>query len=86
MELPRCKSCNAEIKWIKMANGKAHPVDPLPIAFNVTVPDGEHSHVFVTDDGKVTSGYPDTNGEKTGYISHFATCPFAHLYRKGKRP
>ena len=50
--MSRCRSCGAEIKWIKMASGKAHPVDP----YKRTIIKGEGSEELVTDDGHVIHG------------------------------
>ena len=35
-----------------------------------------------TADGKIAKGNYDPDGEKIGYISHFATCPAASKHRK----
>ena len=29
--MPKCKSCNAEIKWVEMATGKKMPLDAKPL-------------------------------------------------------
>lgn len=34
--MSRCRSCGAEIIWIKMASGKLMPVDPNPVTYWAT--------------------------------------------------
>ena len=80
--MSKCRSCGAEIKWIKMASGKSMPVDAKPISFVLTHPGEEKALTLVTDEGKIARGYYDPSGDKTGYTSHFATCPNAESFRK----
>ena len=76
-----CRSCGAEIKFIKMKSGKYNPVDP---AKRTIIKDGGHE-VLVTESGELISGTfaslaDGANAE--GYISHFATCPNASRFRR----
>lgn len=75
-----CRSCGARIRWIKTISGKAMPCDAEEIRFNR----GGGPETFVTPEGKVERGRRCREGEYTGYISHFATCPFADCHRKRK--
>lgn len=77
-----CKSCGAEIRWIKMASGKVMPVNAEPVAFSVIPPGVKGAQTYVLEDGRVSRGVIDPGGDKVGYISHFATCPAAALHRR----
>ena len=77
----RCRSCGAEIKWIKMLSGKNMPVDAQK---RYIKKDGGHE-VLVTEGGELIRGTfasleDGANGE--GYISHFSTCPNANKHRR----
>ena len=78
-----CRSCGAEIKFIKMKSGKYNPVD---VEKRTIKKDGGHE-VLVTESGELIRGSfasleEGANGE--GYVSHFATCPFADTHRSGR--
>lgn len=77
--MSRCRSCNAEIIWIKMAGGKNMPCDANPISYRN---DLRGDWVLVTQEGKVVRGVFDPDSDKIGYTSHFATCPNANTHRK----
>ena len=68
--MTNCRSCDAEIKWIKLRPMmKAHPVDPVPkkvIVLGDVISDGSPV-------GKIVDGYE----------THFATCPDAGKWRAG---
>lgn len=79
--MAQCKSCGAEIKFIKMKSGRWNPVNPQK---RYIKKDGGNE-VLVTDSGELIQGTFATledgaNGE--GYTSHFATCPNAEQFRK----
>lgn len=75
-----CKSCGAEIKWIKTKAGKNMPVD----AQKHIIIKGEGKDVLVTESGEIVRGTltDAEHGNCTGYISHFATCPNAIQHRR----
>lgn len=81
--MSRCRSCGAEIIWIRSSKtGKMIPCDPEPIPFKLEIARGER---FVLADGDVCCGYRTDKPEeaqRTGYISHFATCPNAAEHRR----
>lgn len=80
--MSRCRSCGAEIRWIKTFSGKQMPVDAEPVRF---FPDGEGRDMFVMKHGAVVSGTRagiDDDHTYVGFISHFATCPNADKHRK----
>lgn len=64
----KCKSCFAEIRWVKTMSGKAMPVDAKP----------EKRFVITgnNDEGTPVGDVRDT------FVSHFATCPQADAFRK----
>lgn len=79
-----CRSCGKEIKWIRMKSGKMMPCDMPPHRF---IEDKEGKYLFITQYGDTVRGVlddrgiPDVSGH-WGYISHFATCPYAEKHRK----
>lgn len=80
-----CRACGAEIFFIKTENGKTAPVDAEPVTFR---PYDFGPEMFVMLDGSVRRGRrcDAMEGEETGYVSHFATCPNAEEFRRrGKK-
>lgn len=83
--MSRCRSCNAEIKWIKMESGKSMPVDASGISYSETFHPGAKGNnvlTLVTERGTIVRTVFDPAGDKIGYMSHFATCPNANQHRK----
>ena len=91
-----CRTCGADVRWIKSADGKPQILDAERRVEWVT---DEPNRVSVTlvivvgDDGKIVHGYragATTDGarEIEGYVSHCATCttPPARKQRWGSRP
>ena len=81
--MTQCRSCGAEIKFIKLKSGKWNPVDPQ----KRTLVEGDGTEVIVTDSGEVVTGRfasLEEGANRSGYISHFATCPNADSHRKGR--
>ena len=77
-----CKSCGAEIIWIKMQSGKAMPVDYNQVTYWKKT---GGSKKIVTPNGEVLSGEIEgdlNTATGVGYISHFATCPNANQHRR----
>lgn len=81
IEIKRCRSCNARIRWVETQAGKKMPLDaePRPEGNIVFTPEeAEDGRVRVlTGDEQVA---PAT---RPRYVSHFATCPDAKKNRKG---
>ena len=66
-EQTKCKSCDADIIWIKTKKGKFHPVDAKP------------KKLWVQDQYSVEfNGMMLVDC----YESHFATCPNADKHRR----
>lgn len=84
--MAKCKSCGAEIIWLKTAAGRNMPVDAEEVYFYA---DKDGKELFVTDNGVVVRGVqaePNTIPHpRIGYVSHFATCPNADTHRKGRK-
>ena len=81
--MSKCRSCGAEIKWIKMLSGKNMPVDPVK---RYIAKDGG-SEVLVTEGGELIRGTFASLGEGAngeGYVSHFSTCPNANQHRRDR--
>ena len=85
MKTSFCRACGAEIGFIKTKAGKTMPVDAKGVPF-IQVPAGKE--LFVLEDGTTEHGFralPDSQFVKTGYVSHFATCPEADKFRKPRK-
>lgn len=80
--MSKCKSCGAEIIWIKTKSGKAMPCNAQKIAYRNTLPATGGGITLVTPDGRITRGEYDPTSDVFGYESHFATCPAAAAHRK----
>lgn len=78
-----CKGCGKQILWTRMVSGKKMPCDPVGIRFAPASRfGGEGKDTFVTPEGIVLKGNRDPEGEKLGYISHYATCPYGNSFRR----
>jgi len=82
LSMSKCKSCGADIIWIKLTSGKSMPCDPQKITFREMVPGTKGSLTLVCPDGRVVSGDYDPTSEAYGYQSHFATCSAARVFRR----
>lgn len=79
-----CRSCGADILFIRLKSGKYNPVDNIKRTFL----EGAGSDVFITTRGEVLRGQPmsiEDGANKEGYVSHFATCPNANMFRNKDR-
>ena len=80
--MSKCKSCGADITWIRLQSGKLMPCNSRMKEYWQT-PKG--SKTIITPNGEVikceTEGLPQT-ATGVGYESHFATCPAAAEHRK----
>lgn len=80
--MSRCRSCGAEIIWIKTRAGKAMPCDRERVTYwakpggskTIVTPNGEAVRCELEGDPQEATG--------VGYISHFATCPQANEHRR----
>jgi hypothetical protein len=77
--VPRCRECGQPIRWARTERGRTIPLDrdPVPNGNLVLLPvSGEAVHLRA---GAAVE--PGT----LRYVSHFATCPQAGLFRTPKR-
>lgn len=80
--MAKCKSCGAEIIWIKTTAGKSMPCDAAPVTYwknpkgkaTVITPNGETYRADLEGDLDKATGI--------GYIPHWATCPQAKNFRR----
>lgn len=79
MKTTPCRGCARPIVFARTADGKTIPLDPRPPIYLVTQVDGEASAVR---DTLITT----TDGAETSHmVTHFATCPKAAEFSRGKR-
>lgn len=80
-----CQKCKQRVIWVQMKSGKSMPCNPELVTYRVPR-EGKGPERIVTPNGEVVSaeivhGVPqDATG--IGYISHFATCPAADMFRR----
>ena len=83
--MSKCKSCGADITWVKMMSGKSMPCDSGIIRY---IPEKDTTAkefaTIVTPEGHIEKGVIDPAGRKIGYVSHFATCPNAASHRRAR--
>ena len=72
-----CKSCGAKMIWTVTEKGRNMPIDPLPVL---------NGNIDLTkrEDDTYLAKYKKADPEKTGYVSHFATCPNSRQHRRKK--
>lgn len=82
--MSRCRSCGAEIIWIKMkGTGKAMPCDAAKISYSENMhPSASPALTLVTEHGTIVKTVFNPAGDKIGYTSHFATCPNVSEHRR----
>lgn len=80
-----CKSCGQQVLWIKTASGKNMPCNPNFVYYKEKT--GGKDRIVLAN-GQVVAGEvlksPD-HADGYGYISHFATCEHANMFRRKKR-
>jgi len=82
--MAKCRSCGANIIWLKTKAGKSMPCDAGLVKYWEK---RGGSKKIVTPDGEVVScelepGLFDRNETGSGYIPHWSTCPNAHEFRR----
>lgn len=84
--MPKCRSCGAEIRWIRMQSGKSMPVDPKMLAARLPEAD-EKTEVLITEGGATIRGvvcdldFLD-DIQWPCFRPHWASCPHADRHRK----
>lgn len=84
--MAKCRSCGAEIVWIKTAGGKSMPCNFGHVYYIESAKAG--SKRIVTKNGEVLAcEYTDDPYEATGvgYIPHWSTCNHGEQFRKQHR-
>lgn len=80
-----CSKCGKQIMWIKTKAGKNMPCNPSFVYYKEQK--GGKDRIVITN-GEVAVGtvqdYPE-HATGFGYISHFATCEAAQMFRKKKK-
>ena len=80
-----CSKCGKQIMWIKTKAGKNMPCNPSFVYYKEQK--GGKDRIVLTN-GEVAVGtvqdYPE-HATGFGYISHFATCEAAQMFRKKKK-
>ena len=79
--MTKCKSCSAEIVFIKTIKGKSMPCEAEPVRFNYKL--GAKDRV-VTGNGEILPAEIRHDGSEIGYIPHWANCPGADKQRRRK--
>ena len=82
--MAKCKSCGADIIWIKTLAGKAMPCDAEAVAY---WKDTKGKATVITPNGetvKATLEVQRMQATGKGYIPHWATCPKAANFRRAK--
>lgn len=86
MNRSKCKGCGADIIWITTAAGKKMPCDAIPDYFAEAEGGNE---VFIDHHGQmrrgVRAGFDELESyHELGYTPHWATCPHAGRFKKGR--
>lgn len=80
-----CAKCGKQIMWIKTTGGKNMPCNPNFVYYKEQK--GGKDRIVLTNGVVVTGTVQDYPEHATGfgYISHFATCEAAQMFRKKKK-
>ena len=82
--MSKCKSCGAEITWIKTTSGKSMPCDAQAVTYWIDK-NGAKKDRIVTPNGEVVACDLDGlvhTAVGIGYIPHWSTCPNADRHKK----
>jgi hypothetical protein len=78
-ETARCRSCQAEIRWATLPDGKPMPLDANPVdGGNVAV----HRHLSGVLYARVLKAGEEPEPHERRGVSHFATCSDAAAFRR----
>lgn len=70
-----CKRCDGWITWVTTPEGKYLPC-------NLPLMRGDGMTTLVTEGGRIM---PKASAAYKGYVPHWATCPHADEFRKGRK-
>lgn len=71
-----CDGCGKPIRWVTMTTGSRMPVEPSASG-NIAI--------LANGDGKVLGANERALTKSPLYVSHFANCPKAEVFRKKGR-
>lgn len=74
----KCRGCGRDVVFVTTNDGKTVPLHPVPPVFH-RVHDPDTGRAFWWRDGS------DGGGERTAFVSHFATCPKANDFSGSRR-
>lgn len=75
-----CRSCGADVLWVKTERGRNMPLDPTPV--DVAELENHAGLFVVASNGVAMAATPDQLPDAAFYRSHFATCPDAGTWRQ----
>jgi hypothetical protein len=95
--MARCRGCHAEIAFVRLRSGKLMPVESDEAEeYNAFMEPTLNTvrRMLITEDGDVVTAWVLPAGQRprfdqrtvkiTGYESHFASCPNADEFRRGR--
>lgn len=71
--MSQCRACEAPILFARTVTGKLMPVDAVPVADGTLILDGATVR---------HATFSDRDAGRPLYVSHFATCTEAPLFRR----
>jgi len=90
--MAKCRSCGTDIRWIKTPAGNLMPCDVKSIQY---WPRNDGKQKIVTQSGVLVSAHLEppapsllalqNEQPETGYIPHWATCPYAKNHRRERK-
>lgn len=74
----KCEGCGKAIVWGQLPDGTKIPMDPAPATYMIMTPADQHYKVLRANGSK-------EKAKGQVMVSHFVTCPKAHLFSRGNR-
>jgi hypothetical protein len=84
VRVTQCRSCKADIVWVKTPKGKNMPIDSTPVAdgrWMLEEGDGGKPNVV-----HASNTHGALEGDMARYQSHFDSCPNASQHSKPRQP
>lgn len=75
-----CKSCGAEILWVKTIKGRGMPLDSQPSPRGNVIISENGTALVYREPSAIAARYEN----EPRYLSHFATCKNADQWRKSR--
>jgi SH3-like domain-containing protein len=70
-----CRGCGKQVLFVRDATGVTVPLDPAPPVWHRIYDPDDGRHFWIKDGS--------ASGERTAFVSHFATCTRANDFSKG---